>query len=127
MTKIQELEERIAALTTRLAQAGITIEPNQGAVDLTDRSDYIAHGSVEHEALLGLVRCQSEKDEVGRIVYESPKTGIRYMLEDEITPYLNFSDPRQVALLTLRSKVSVIDAGPVKVPDWAEPLHMPIE
>jgi len=124
--ELSTMQAQINALTAQLAQLGI-FSPPTSIVNDEDRADYIAHGSIEHEALLGLVRSTGEQDEIGRICFESPSTGIRYMLEDEITSFMNYPNPREVALLVLRQKVNSIESGAVRVPDYAEPLHVPIE
>lgn len=126
MASNKELEAKVAQLENILAQYGLLERPR---VDVRpeDRLDYIAFGSPEHAQLLGLIVVGDGDNIDGRIVYKSQTTGVVYMLEDEITPYMTFPDPRQVASLVLRQKVSAFESGPPQVPSDAPPMWKPID
>ena len=124
-TKEKSDRERIAQLESTLRAMGVAVEPKAAAERPEDRADYIAFGSPEHAAFLGIIEVDGNSAD-GRITYTSTGTKKTYMLEDEITPFMSFSDPSQVARLVLRQKVSTFEAGPPKVPANAPPLWQPI-
>jgi hypothetical protein len=121
-TKIQALEQRIEQLTQILAQRGIFMPRATPATD-KDRADYIEFGSPAHLVLLGLVEVEPGDEDI-YITCESK--GKTYRLEDEITAFVHCHDPKQVAALTLRQKISEFEAGRPTVPSFADaPLWTP--
>lgn len=121
--KERELEQRIKQLEATLAQ--FVGRPPELAVAPEDRADYIAFGSDDHATFLGLIKLASDEEADGRMTYTSRKTEQMYCLEDEVTPFMHFHDPRQVAELTLRQKVSVLESVPPEVPEDAPPMWVP--
>lgn len=123
MTATKNLEKRIQQLEGMLARLGMAVprEPTE------KNPDYIAHGSPQHAALLGLIEvdnvAEAKKD--GYITFVSPSSGKAYRLEDQITPFMSYPDPGQVAKLVLQQKVSNFESGTPKVPADAPPLWMP--
>lgn len=121
---IQQLQAQLDEIQALLAKAGITL-PVEPAADPKDRVDYIEFGSPEHAAFLGLVKVEEAESE--RLTYTSPKTGDIYALEDEVTPFMGYPDPKQVAELVLRQKVSSFESGPPPIPEGAPPMWIPRE
>lgn len=119
-TKIQRLEEQLAALQQTLAAHGIGL-PSASVASDKDRADYIEHGSEKHMALLGLVYVE-KSDEIPYITHESG--GKVYRLEDEVTAYMHYADPPKIARLVLGQKVRELETKP-KPPQNAPPLWMP--
>ena len=75
-------------------------------------------------ALLGLAYV--EKGDEGEFITLEGKDGKVYRLVDEVTAFMHFHDPRQVARLTLRQKVGELEAGAPPVPSYADaPLWRP--
>lgn len=126
MATNKQLQAELEELRKLLAQHGIT-DVIQPATDPMERADYIAFGSPEHAAFLGLVKVgdvdKAEAD--GHIVHASPKTGTVYRLEDQVTPFMHYPDPMQVAKLVLQQKVSSFESGPPQVPEDAPPMWKP--
>lgn len=120
------MQAEINALRAAMARAGIAL-PLPPALQPEERADYIAHGSPEHAALLGVIVLteQEAKEEKDRPVVRSAKTGVVYTLEDPITPFMHYPDPQQIARLVLRQKVSELEAGAPPVPDDAPPMFEP--
>lgn len=132
MTTNAELEKRVRQLEEQnrlLRQLIPGLETVQLAEEVTDRADYIEHGSEEHAIFLGLVQVHEEDIEDATknkyILYESPLTGITWRLEDEVSPFMAFPDPEKIARLTLRQKVSSLEAGKPPIPDNAPSLLVP--
>ena len=123
MTTAKQLEKQVQALTELLEAHGIR-QPRESATLPEDRADYIPHGSEQHASFLGLIAVTDAKeaDEYGHITYRSPKTNETYRLEDQVTPFMQFPDPMQVARLVLRQKVSSLESGPPAPPPDAPPL-----
>jgi hypothetical protein len=63
----------------------------------------------------------------GHIVHTSPKTGTVYCLEDQVTPFMHYPDPMQVARLVLQQKVSEFEAGLPPVPEGAPSMWQPVD
>ena len=110
--KIEELQAQVDALTKLLQQAGVLPPDPAATADPSKRADYVAFGSAAHAAFLGLVEVKAEGDAVGRNTYKSPLTGRVWMLEDEITGFIHYPDPKQAAMLVLRQKVNELDTPP---------------
>lgn len=121
MAKIQEqLEQRIGQLEALLRGQGI-ITPAPPRTD-KERADYIEWGSEAHMALLGLVYVNP--DEKGDYITHE-QGGKTYRLEDEVTAFVHFHDPRQVAKLVLRQKAGELLSTP-HMPRFADaPLWTP--
>ena len=127
MATVNELQAQIDALTKLLAQRGI-VAPAPAATRPELRADYIPFGSPQHAAFLGLVEMKKDDPNAGDfILYTSPRTGKTYRLEDQVTPFMTFPDPKQIATLVLRQKVSVLEGGPPAVPDDAPPMWRPAD
>jgi len=126
MATNSELQARLTALETMLARLGIRL-PAEAAQKPEERADYIAFGSPEHAAFLGIEEANGEE---GDITYKSRTSDKTYRLVDEVTPFMHFSDPQQVAGLVLRQKVGCFEAGPPPIPTNApamwEPADMPL-
>lgn len=121
-----QLQEQIRKLEEAMARAGIRL-PGAAPRRPEERADYIAFGSPEHMAFLGLIEVQEGDDASDYVTVASRDTGKVYRLEDELgvaqrNPNL---DPEKVARLVLRQKIAVFEAGPVKVPEDAPPLFNP--
>jgi len=126
MASTKELETKVEQLESILRQYGL-LETPKTDVRPEERADYIEFGSPEHAQLLGLVIADGDADTDERLTYKSQKTGTVYMLEDEVTPYMTFPDPKQVAALVLRQKVSAFESGRPRPPDNAPSLWKPID
>ena len=128
MAKAKDLQAQIDELRAQLASVGISM-PKELAERPEDRADYIAHGSPQHAAFLGLVEVEDvdRAKADGHIVHVSPKTGTAYRLEDQVTPYMHYPDPMQVAKLVLQQKISSFESGPPPVPKDAPPIWQPVE
>ena len=122
---IKTLQTQVESLQRTLAQNGI--RPPLPPVERgKDRADYIAFGSKEHAAFLGLI--EVKEGETGEfLTHKSEATGKVYRLEDEVTPFMTFPDPRQVAALVLRQKVSELEAGEPPVSPDAQPMWQPAD
>jgi hypothetical protein len=122
---VKALQAQVAELQRTLAQNGI--RPPLPPVERgTDRADYIAFGSKEHAAFLGLIEVK-EGQGGDFLVYKSETSGKAWRLEDEVTPFMTFPDPRQVAALVLRQKVSELEAGSPPAPADARPMWQPAD
>ena len=122
MASVKQLESQVQELTQLLDRVGIRL-PSKAA----EAEEFIGVkiGSDEHMAFLGLIQVENVKEaeeDYGHIVYRSPKSDKTYRLENQVTPFMTFSDPMQVARLVLAQKVSSFESGPVKVPADAPPL-----
>ena len=117
-TKLQAVQDELAQLKRMLAGLGIGAPAPLLASD-KDRADYIEHGSEKHAVLLGLVKAEPD-DESLYVVHDG------YRLEDEITAYTHHHNPAQVALLTLRQKISELKAGKPPISTNAPPIWTPI-
>lgn len=126
MGKIEELQEQVAKLSQTLLAYGLR-PPLPEIQAAADRPDYIAPGSPQHAAFLGLVELKDEKDAAGYVTYHSTQTGQSYRLGDEtgalhLYPGL---DPAQAALVVLRQKVSAFENSAPIIPAAAPPLWQP--
>jgi predicted RNA binding protein with dsRBD fold (UPF0201 family) len=126
MATNKELQEQIEGLRKLLEQHGIA-DAARFVTDPTERADYIAFGSPKHAAFLGLVKVDDvERAKAdGYIVYTSPKTDDSYRLEDQVTPFMHYPDPKQVAVLVLQQKVSSFEAPPPGPSPDAPPMWDP--
>ena len=123
MATAKQLEKQFEALTKLLAQHGIR-EPGAATAKSEKPADFIGFGTPEHMTFIGIVEVDNieEAEEYGYLVYRSKKTNVTYRLEDQVTPFMQFPDPTQVARLVLRQKVSSFESGQPKVPADAPPL-----
>lgn len=122
MATTKQLEKQLQELTQLLEGHGIRL-PSKAAE--AQEFTGVRIGSDEHMIFLGLIQVEDAKEaeeQYGHIVYRSPKSSKTYRLEDQVTPFMTFSDPMQVARLVLAQKVSSFESGPVKVPADAPPL-----
>ena len=126
MAKDKSLQAQIDELRAQMARLGISL-PVEPAMRPEDRADYIAFGSPEHAMFLGLIEVEDvEKAKAdGHIVHTSAQTGNSYRLEDQLTPFMHYPDPMQVAKLVLRQKVSSFESGPPEVPADAPAMWVP--
>jgi hypothetical protein len=122
---VAALQAQVALLQRTLDQNGI--RPPLPAIQRgEDRADYIAFGSDQHAAFLGLIKV--EEEQAGEfLTHKSETTGQLWRLEDEVTPFMTFPDPRQVAALVLRQKVSELEAGAPPIPADAPPMWQPAD
>ena len=128
MASNKELEQRVAELENLLARRGIVAPP--GRVDEgTESHNYVPFGSERHAVLLGILPVEDveKAKEYEYYVYTSPTTGKSYRLEDQVTQFMHYPDPAQVARLVLQQKINVFEAGPPPPPDGALPLWNPDE
>ena len=125
----QELEQRVRDLEKLLATRGIVARPAAASAEDAERLNYIEFGSEQHAVLLGVLPVEdvAATEKGGDYVYTSPKTGKSYRLEDQVTPFMHFPDPAQVARLVLRQRISVLEAGPPPIPEDAPALWNPDE
>ena len=127
MATTKELETRVRQLEALLAQVGLSAEAAPPAAP-EERADYIAFGSPEHAAFLGLILLDDEEQAEERVTYRSRATGQLYCLEDERgAMYLCPAGLtlREAATIVLREKVSAFESGPVTVPEDAPPMWTP--
>ncbi len=120
-TRLEAVQAELAQLKAMLEQRGLVI-PRPSLASDKDRADYIEFGSPEHMALLGLVKAEKGDGEL-YLIYEGKKGA--YRLEDEITAFMHYHEPRQVAQMTLRQKVNVLEKGKPSIPASAPPLQTP--
>ena len=128
MASTKELEQQLEDLKNILDQHGIRPQ-RQAAETPEERADYVAHGSEQHAALLGLVKVDDLEaaQERGFYIFTSPETGTSYRLEDQVTPFMTYPDPAQVAKLTLQQKVSEFEAGKPPIAKGAPSLWRPAD
>lgn len=124
MATTKQLQAQLDEMRQLLAAYGIRA-PATGADGPGKRPDHITFGSPEHAVSLGLVILGEGEEAEGRMTYASRETGRVYCLEDEVTAFMHFPDPKQVAKLTLRQKVAEFEAGSPPVPANAPPLWQP--
>jgi hypothetical protein len=128
MAKEKNLQAQIDELRALLAKLGIS-PPVELATRPEDRADYIAFGSPEHAAFLGLIEVEDvEKAKAdGYILHTSAETGRTYRLADELSATVHYPgmDLEKAAKGVLRQKVSSFESGPPKVPDDAPPIWEP--
>lgn len=124
----RELEQRVKDLERLLTSRGIVARPTAQSTDDVDQN-YIAFGSEKHAVLLGILPVEdvAATEAGGDYVYTSPKTSKAYRLEDQVTAFMHYPDPAQVARLVLRQRVSVLEAGPPPPPENAPALWNPDE
>lgn len=121
MATNKELEQELKELKAALQSMGITMPTKQDP----NKKDpnYIAFGSVDHMGLLGLVFVE-DGDDKDFITYKGEKG--TYRLIDEVSTYMHYPDPHQVAKLVLRQKVGVLEGGVPPVPENAPSLFVPL-
>ena len=107
--RIAALEAQIKSMAETLLSLGVRTDAQRQE---QKQHDYIGHGSKEHAAFLGLVKVDG-KDAGGDTITYTGKTGT-YTLEDNVTQFMSFANPRQVAELVLRQKVNELEAGAPK-------------
>lgn len=127
MPNKKELQQQIDALVAMLAANGIVM-PLPRIQDVTDRADYIEHGSPEHATFLGLIivpEDQMEQAEEHSFILWAGANGTVYRLEDEISGFEDHHDPAKIARMVLRQKVAVLETGKPEVPGHAPHLFNP--
>lgn len=94
-----------------------------------DRADYIAHGSPEHAAFLGLIEATPADlaEKSGVLVHASAVTEAKYRLADQVTAFMRYPDPMKIAQLVLTQKVNALDSGQPKVPENAPSMWVPVD
>lgn len=127
MATVKELEAQVAELRDILAAQGIRTETGGAVPSGGPRPDYVAFGSPEHAALLGLVVVEEGEDASDFFTYTSPGSGTTYRLADEYEPVRNFPamDPEKAARVMLRQKVGEFEGGPPGVPEGAPSMWRP--
>lgn len=131
MASNSDLQKQIDQLKeqNRLMAQMVGLSIGTPAEDVTERADYIEHGSPKHAVFLGLIEVGEQDMEDAKlndyILYESPLTGTTWRLEDEISPFTSFPNPEKIARLVLRQKVSSLESGAPTVPADAPPLLVP--
>ena len=125
MTNVKDLEQQVADLKRLLAMHGIR-EAEQFVPPET-APDYIAHGSAEHVAFLGLVEVGEKDDASDFTTFTSPETKRVYRLLDEVEAVRHFPgiDPEKAARLLLRQKVNSLESGKPQAPPDAPPMWKP--
>jgi hypothetical protein len=126
MANVKDLEAQIRELRNVLAAAGIQVSAGAAAEE-GPRPDYVAFGSEQHAALLGLVEVAEGDDVSDFVTYTSPASGRTFRLADEYEPARTFPamDPAKSARLLLRQKVGVLEAGEPPVPEHAPAMWQP--
>lgn len=126
MAKLEDLQLEVERLRVILSNAGLL--PKQK----TERNhDYVAHGSLEYAAMIGLVAVadadidQAKRD--GYTIYVSPKTKQAWRLEDEIGALRFYPgvEPKQACIVVLRQKVNSLESGEPKVSANAPAMFNP--
>ena len=133
MANKNDTEARLAALEeqNRLLRQMLGLEGQTTAVAVTDRKDFVEHGSEKHAIFLGLIQVSSaELEEAEKnkfVLYDSSVSGKTWRLEDELTVSQAFPtlDPDKAILMVLRQKVSELESGKPTIPDTAPPLLVP--
>jgi hypothetical protein len=125
MTKVNELEARVRELEQVLDARGIRVPA--GEAEGGPRPDYVAFGSDQHAALLGLVEVEKGDDTSDFFTYTSPASGKVYRLADEYEPARTFPamDPEKSARIVLRQKVGSLESGEPPIPEHAPPIWKP--
>ena len=122
MAKLDELAAQVEALQRVLRQHGIVLpaETEPGG----HSPDYLAHGSPEHAALLGLVEVKDGDSYESLARYTSPRSGRTYRLEDEMGAIRHYPgiDPAKGALLVLQQKVNELETAPEPPRDAPPPF-----
>jgi len=130
MAIVKDLQAQIDELRAELARRGIAM-PAELAERPEDRADYLAFGSPEHAAFLGLVEVDDvDKAEAdGYILHTSAETGKTYRLEDEMGASIHYPgiDPEKAAKGLLRQKVSSFESGSPPVPKDAPSMWEPVD
>jgi len=130
-TTNKELEIEINKLKeqNRVMAQLLGLSSESVAEDVTDRKDYVGHGSPEYALFLGLIEVLEDDMADAKIneyiLYESPLTGKTWRLEDEVSPFMAFANPDKIAKLYLRQKVSSLESGKPSVPAGAPSLLVP--
>jgi hypothetical protein len=124
MAKLDELAAQVEQMRRVLESHGI--RPPAQPVAQADRADYIAHGSAQHAAFLGLVEVGKGDETITLATYTSPRTGRTFRLEDELgaVRFYPSIDPQKAMLLVLQQKVNELEM-PVQVPDDAPEMFRP--
>lgn len=124
--RVKELEARLHELEQLLAAQGIRA-PRQTATQEGPRPDYVAFGSPQHAAILGLVEVAEGEDTADVFTYTSPNTAKTYRLADEYEPARTFPamDPEKSARLLLKQKVGSLESGEPPIPENAPALWQP--
>ena len=117
----KQLEQELKELKATLRTAGIVL-PTRPKVN-EEHPNYIAFGSEKHMGLLGLLFVDDD-DKEDYITYKGEKG--TYRLIDEVSDFMHYPDPAQVAKLVLRSKVGVFEGGPPPIPKDAQSLWVPL-
>lgn len=99
--------------------------PPQAPVGDGRNPDYVPFGSEMHRRLLGLVVVEEGDDVQEFQTYTSKDTGTTYRLDDEISLFERYADPKAAISIVLRQKVAELEAGPPPIPDNAPPLWVP--
>lgn len=125
------MDKNVEALTARVELLQRTLEaygirPAPEPAPMTERADYIPHGSTRHATFLGLVEVGKDDQAVSLVTFTSSRTGRTFRLEDEIGAIRHYPgiDPKQAALLVLQQKVNSLEM-PVEVPQDAPPMFEP--
>lgn len=118
--KIEELERKL--------QNALGV-PSRVSDEPEDRPDHIPHGSPEHVQFLGLKVVDEADDTTGFVLFTSKVSDITYRLEDEFGALVAYPgvDPDKAALLLLRQKVNVIEAGKPPITDKAPSMWQPLD
>jgi len=124
MATSKDLERQVEEMRALLADHGI--RPRPEAVPLTERPDYIAHGSDRHAALLGLVEVAEGDSRVTIATYTSPQSGRAFALEDEMDALRHYPgiDPVRAVQLVLQQKCNELEIAPT-VPANAQAMFQP--
>jgi hypothetical protein len=129
MANVKELEAQVRELRAAMEAAGI--RPPAGVAEEGPRPDYVAFGSDQHAALLGLVEVADGEDASDFVTYTSPASGRTFRLADEYEPARTFPamDPAKSARMILKQKVGSLESGeppiPAHAPAMWEPRDMP--
>ena len=125
MANVKELEARVRELERVLDARGIRVPA--GDAEEGPRPDYVAFGSDQHAALLGLVEVAEGDDTSDFFTYTSPASGKVYRLADEYEPARTFPamDPEKSARIVLRQKVGSLESGQPSIPEHAPTMWKP--
>jgi len=124
--QVEQLRRQNERLTAALEASGILAPQAPAGEDVTQRADYIEHGSAAHAALLGLVEVADPASHEGA-TFTGPQSGIVWALADEYEPVRMYPgmDPDKSVRLVLRQKVGELEQGRPPVPENAPPLWRP--
>lgn len=121
--EISRLQKELDQLKDQL-KTMFGLAPSGSPVSQANR---LEHGSDEHAQFLGLIIVDESDDPTGFTTYQSKDTGRVFRLDDELGAVAHYPgvDPDKAALMTLRGKINVLEAGPPEAPPNTPSMWQP--